>query len=457
MADQTVDQFLSRNLIRTPVPTIQQLGKNKRAHPPGHTPIGSLTDITASEAFGGRGPPPLVSSSDPTTASFYEEAEIPERKPSSLSPPRTVDGDDEREEETEERPFPPRRSSLPLTPKRKTDDKKQEPMRLKDSNSNIIVPSTSTLGSLADNESFVNFMQQDVWHNMSKSLTPLVAKMSNRRSHSFSTFRPRQRRTTTTSEDSMGAGSSRATTTTGTGITVSDKSFIREYYNYGNFGSLTSTATDITDPRSQCQSRVSSYLSPRKAAMKREKEFPNLNQVISKLQESEVFFDREAAVHGLKERILRGEKVTHEEIKAIRHLTVTHSQRHKGYRLPWSKDLYCIKGLVHIPTPNKPSPGFNTFASTDELRIPVDDKITMEHFGRRQYVLNLAGFNDGDISLYLEGRNKLVIRAVRPDRDDHPAMSLTETIMLPPDLQADNLRIARMGNGTTIIEESWRF
>ncbi|ODN06521.1 hypothetical protein Ocin01_00147 [Orchesella cincta] len=440
MADQTVDQFLSLGPTRRQVPTIQQLGKNNKAHPPGHTPIGSLTDMTALDTDTD-GPPALITS-NPTTEPGNEAEDDQDHCHSSriTTPGGAVDGDDEGEE--------PRMRSPPSPG---PEQKKQQSMRLKDSNSNIIVPSSST--TLADDESFVNFMHQDVWSNMSKSLTPLVANLGNRRTRSFSTFRRRQPRNTATSEDSITTASSRAATTT-TG-TDSDQSFVRQYYNFGNFGSLTSS--NITEPLSQSgQSQVSSAFSV-KAARKREQDFPNLNKVINKLQETEVFFDREAAVRGLKQRILRGERVTHEEIKAIRNLTVTHSQRHKGYRLPWSKDLYCVKGLVHIPTPNKPSPLVNSFASTDDLRIPVDDKITLEHWGRRQYVLNLAGFNDEDISLYLEGKNKLVIRAVRPDRRDHPAMSITETIMLPPDLAADNLRIARLPNGTTIIEESWRF
>lgn len=85
----------------------------------------------------------------------------------------------------------------------------------------------------------------------------------------------------------------------------------------------------------------------------------------------------------------------------------------------------------------------------------------MEHYGRRQYLLNLSGFRDEHISLYLEGKNRLVIRAVRHDGvvvdPKSTPMSVTETILLPPDLPADNLRIVRKPSGTTIIEESWRY
>lgn len=80
-----------------------------------------------------------------------------------------------------------------------------------------------------------------------------------------------------------------------------------------------------------------------------QKQLPNLTSVITELRQKEVVFDRAAAIDALKGRILRGEKVTYEEIQAIRKMTLPPHHRHLGYRMPWSTDLYCHKGLVHIP------------------------------------------------------------------------------------------------------------
>lgn len=189
----------------------------------------------------------------------------------------------------------------------------------------------------------------------------------------------------------------------------------------------------------------------------RRKHMPHLQSVIDELKKKEVVFDRQNTMKAMQKRILRGEKVTYEEIRAIKQMRLPPEHRHVGWRLPWSRDLFCVKGLVHIPTPNKQSPEMNTFGTMDDLRMPLGEDITMEHWGRRHYVLNLEGFLDEDISLYLEGKNRLVIRAVRPEVDNNPPAIVTETIILPPDLSADNLRIVRKPSGTTIIEESWRF
>lgn len=78
------------------------------------------------------------------------------------------------------------------------------------------------------------------------------------------------------------------------------------------------------------------------------KRLTQLSSVIHELKRKEVVFDRATAIQGLKARILRGEKVGHDEIQAIRNMTLPPHERHLGYRLPWSTDLYCQKGLVYI-------------------------------------------------------------------------------------------------------------
>jgi hypothetical protein len=79
------------------------------------------------------------------------------------------------------------------------------------------------------------------------------------------------------------------------------------------------------------------------------------------------------AVERLKARILAGGHVSMHEIHAVKHQIdpediKNHRMKYKIPREPKRKRLFCVKGIIHIPTPHKPHPSFNTFGSPVDLR-----------------------------------------------------------------------------------------